>query len=282
MGAAKLFSVLLAMRLLDRLGRRPLLLGGAVATAASLGLLGYAFWVESDGLTLLALLLFVASYGLSRAPTLRCRRGVTPLALGPTDAHVRGLIGRGWPKPGAALGPSLPPRAGAAWSSIWPMCERPPPPCRLPMHDSLAPTFFVLLSELFSDVAKPLAAGLATSLTFGAGALVDSIFLTLRAELYDQATCGLLGAVCLAGGVAVLCLLPETKGRTRLEVQRLMRGGGGGAGAGAVGASASAAGGGRGGRGRADDDDDDDESTADEDEEQLLRHASSSAVVLAA
>ena len=151
------------------------------------------------------------------------------------------------------------------------------------MHDSLAPTFFVLLSELFSDVAKPLAAGLATSLTFGAGALVDSTFLTLRAELHDQATCGLLGAVCLAGGVAVLCLLPETKGRTRLEVQRLMRGGGGGV---AAGASASAAGGGRGGRGRADDDGggDDDEATADEDEdeEQLLRHASSSAVVLAA
>ena len=42
---------------------------------------------------------------------------------------------------------------------------------------TLAPTFYTLLSELFSPAARPLAAGIATSVTFASGALLDLNFL---------------------------------------------------------------------------------------------------------
>ena len=59
----------------------------------------------------------------------------------------------------------------------------------LPLHErhicdscyagSLAPVFYILLVELFSEGVRPLAAGVATGVTFATGALTDSIFLSL-------------------------------------------------------------------------------------------------------
>jgi SP family arabinose:H+ symporter-like MFS transporter len=156
-GATKLVGVMIAMRLVDCLGRRPLLIAGAVLTAASL--LGTAAAMQAEPpspyLLLLGLAAFVLFYGLS-----------------------------------------------------------------------LAPVFFVLLSEVFTDSAKPAATGTLLALTFLGGAVIDSTFNSMLGSLGDWGTFGLLAAICLAGGAISYAALPETKGRTLWEVQRLLGGGG--------------------------------------------------------
>ena len=52
--------------------------------------------------------------------------------------------------------------------------------------------------------------------------MVDSFFLSLVDAIGHSGALGLLAAVCLVGGAAVLWMLPETKGKSLLEVQRLM------------------------------------------------------------
>jgi hypothetical protein len=77
---------------------------------------------------------------------------------------------------------------------------------------TLAPTLHLLLAELFSPTARPLGACLATALSFSAGAVVDLSMLSLVDALGWSIVLGLLGCVCLLGGLPVL-LLPETCGR---------------------------------------------------------------------
>jgi MFS family permease len=86
---------------------------------------------------------------------------------------------------------------------------------------TLAPTLHLLLAELFSPTARPLGACLATALSFSAGAVVDLSLLSLVDALGWSIVLGLLGCVCLLGGLPVL-LLPETCGRTLSEIQSLL------------------------------------------------------------
>ena len=87
---------------------------------------------------------------------------------------------------------------------------------------SLAPIFYCLLSELFSSRTRPLAAGLCTAVTFAAGAAADMSFLTMRDALRYQGVFYAYAVVCAAGGLGVLLLLPETKGKSLAEAQALM------------------------------------------------------------
>ena len=90
--------------------------------------------------------------------------------------------------------------------------------CVLSYGLTLAPTLHLLLAELFSPTARPLGACLATALTFSAGAVVDLSLLSLVDALGWSIVLGLLGCVCLLGGLPVM-LLPETCGRTLSEIQ---------------------------------------------------------------
>lgn len=87
---------------------------------------------------------------------------------------------------------------------------------------SLAPLFFTLLSELFSPRTRPLAAGVATALTFASGGAADLSFLSMVDAVGYPGVFGLYAAVSAVGGLGVLLLLPETKGRTLVEVQALL------------------------------------------------------------
>ena len=79
-----------------------------------------------------------------------------------------------------------------------------------------------MIAELFSPSTRALAAGIATAITFGAGGLCDETYLTLRDHIGYEGIFILYSSVCAAGGVAVLFLLPETKGKTLEEVQALI------------------------------------------------------------
>lgn len=85
-----------------------------------------------------------------------------------------------------------------------------------------AALFWVVVSELFSMTAKSPGSSAATSALFLTGALVDLVFLSL----YEA--CGpwafvIFAAVAAAGAGFVWACIPETAGRTLLEVQELLR-----------------------------------------------------------
>lgn len=146
--AVKLVCVLLSSILVDRCGRRPLLLTGAALMTAGLLLSARACGASTSTLWLVAgLLLYVGSYALS-----------------------------------------------------------------------LAPIFFTLLSELFSPASRPLAAGIATAVTFASGGAMDACFLSLRDAIGYEGVFSTFAAVSAFGGLCVLLMLPETKGATRAEI----------------------------------------------------------------
>ncbi len=72
LGAVNFFFTFVAVYLLDRVGRRPLLLGGVAVMAAALALLGWAFWAQIDGaMTAIAgaaLALYIAAFAIGLGP----------------------------------------------------------------------------------------------------------------------------------------------------------------------------------------------------------------------
>lgn len=92
---------------------------------------------------------------------------------------------------------------------------------------SWAGVFWVLLSELFSMSAKSPAASAATAVLFATGAVADMTFLTLHGAL-GPISFVIYAVIAVLGGVYVAAAVPETKGKTLLEVQELLRRDGGG------------------------------------------------------
>ncbi|KAF6262111.1 major facilitator superfamily domain-containing protein [Scenedesmus sp. NREL 46B-D3] len=86
---------------------------------------------------------------------------------------------------------------------------------------SWAGLYWVVVSELFSMGAKSSASSAATSLLFLTGAVINFVFLGLVHWLGPPAFL-LFGAVGFASAWYVLRAVPETKGRTLVEVQALL------------------------------------------------------------
>jgi hypothetical protein len=97
-----------------------------------------------------------------------------------------------------------------------------------------AALFWVVVSELFSMPAKSPGSSAATSVLFLTGALVDLVFLSIF-DACGPWTFVIFAAVAAAGAGFVYIWIPETAGRTLLEVQELLQGparaGGSGSGA---------------------------------------------------
>ena len=95
----------------------------------------------------------------------------------------------------------------------------------LAYSSSWAGVFWVLLSELFSMRTKAIAQSLATAVMFAGGALADLFFLSLHSAL-GAFSYLIFGGIALLGGAYVFFVVPETKGRPLLEIQKLMQLGG--------------------------------------------------------
>lgn len=88
---------------------------------------------------------------------------------------------------------------------------------------SWAGVFFVLISELFSMSAKSGGMAAALAVLFLSGSITDTLFLTALDTLGPFALL-LFAAIAAGGGVFVFIYVPETRGRTILEVQTLLAG----------------------------------------------------------
>lgn len=86
---------------------------------------------------------------------------------------------------------------------------------------SWAAVFWVVVSELFSMASRAPAASAATACLFLTGAATNLVFLSLRDALHGTAFLVFAG-VAFAGGAYVWQALPETKGKTLADVQKLL------------------------------------------------------------
>ncbi|GBF87486.1 inositol transporter [Raphidocelis subcapitata] len=85
-----------------------------------------------------------------------------------------------------------------------------------------ASNYWVVVSELFSMTAKSPGSSAATAILFATGAITDLVFLSIF-EACGPWTFVIFGSIGALGAVFVFLCIPETKGRTLLEVQELMQ-----------------------------------------------------------
>lgn len=80
------------------------------------------------------------------------------------------------------------------------------------------------MSELFSSNIKGLASGLAVTLNWTLVFIVTRTFEDLNANLGEAGTFWLFGAITAVGFLFVFFLVPETKGKTLVEIQKILGG----------------------------------------------------------
>lgn len=154
-GTVNVVMTLVSMWLIDRVGRRPLLLTGIAGMIVSLGALGSLFHLsakggELAGLAVVTLMVYVASFAIS-----------------------------------------------------------------------LGPIFWLLIAEIYPLKNRGLAAGLAAGANWAANFAVSLTFLTLLHLLGPSWTFWLYGILALGAWLFSYYLVPETKGRSLEEIEKI-------------------------------------------------------------
>ncbi len=85
----------------------------------------------------------------------------------------------------------------------------------------LGPVFWLLIAEIFPMRVRGMAMSLATAVNWAANLLVSSTFLSLIQALGPANTFRLFGVVNLVAWVFVFQLVPETRGRSLEDIERL-------------------------------------------------------------
>lgn len=199
-----------AMALIDRIGRRPLLLAGMAGIAVSLLMCGWAFRQASYRLTDERLAAIGAD--LDTAP-LRAAVGeefASDLAfknrmkelLGETDyiKHEGAIVKAAIEMPGMV-----------ALAGIFGFIA-----C---FAFSLGPVMWVMLSELYPNRIRGLAIGTIGFVNSATSWLVQQIFPWELSTLGNATTFLIFGLIALAGFVLMLFILPETKGKSLEELE---------------------------------------------------------------
>ena len=87
---------------------------------------------------------------------------------------------------------------------------------------TLAPVTWVVLSEIFPNRVRGAAMSVATSALWIASFLLVILFPILNAKLGAHGTFWLFAGICLLGFFFILKKLPETKGKTLEEVEKIL------------------------------------------------------------
>ena len=87
---------------------------------------------------------------------------------------------------------------------------------------SLAPVTWVLLSEIFPNRIRGLAMSVATFALWAACFVLTYTFPVLNQLLNASGTFWLYGFICILGFLFILRRLPETKGKTLEEIEKIL------------------------------------------------------------
>ena len=85
---------------------------------------------------------------------------------------------------------------------------------------TLATTMWVIISEIFPNRVRGVAMSVCTFALWGACFILTYTFPVLNSGLGAAGTFWLYGIICLAGGIFVVCCLPETKGKSLEELEK--------------------------------------------------------------
>ena len=86
---------------------------------------------------------------------------------------------------------------------------------------SLGPVVWTVINEIFPSRVRSRGVAIATAVNWGAAFLVSEFFLSLVEVLGRPATFWLFAALCLLGWIWIYRKVPETKGRSLEEIERL-------------------------------------------------------------
>ena len=86
------------------------------------------------------------------------------------------------------------------------------------------PIPWLVMAEIFPARAKGLASGIATTVNWSCAFLVTKEFHDLQGAIHSYGTFWLFGSVCFVSMAFVGFFVPETKGRSLVEIERIFHG----------------------------------------------------------
>ena len=88
---------------------------------------------------------------------------------------------------------------------------------------SLSPLMFVVTSEIYPSHIRGTAMAVSTGISWGCAFLVVQLYPWMEATLGTNVAFGIFAALCLAAGLFIKFLIPETKGKSLDEIQKELK-----------------------------------------------------------
>lgn len=88
---------------------------------------------------------------------------------------------------------------------------------------SLSPLMFVVTSEIYPSHIRGTAMAVSTGISWGCAFLVVQLYPWMESTLGTNVAFGIFGALCLAAGLFIKFLIPETKGKSLEEIQKELK-----------------------------------------------------------
>ncbi|XP_058143161.1 solute carrier family 2, facilitated glucose transporter member 10 isoform X2 [Dasypus novemcinctus] len=236
LGAMKVAATLTALGLVDRAGRRALLLAGCALMALSvcgIGLVSFAVPMVS-GPSCLAIPNATKLPGLAGDPGLPTASPLLPLprARENQGEPVLSTSEKPRPYPGAPPGPPLPALSTASLPPLPPAPEHPllrwtALACMLAFVSAFSfgfgPVTWLVLSEIYPVEIRGRAFAFCNSFNWAANLFVSLSFLDLIGAIGLSWTFLLYGLTAVLGLVFIYLFVPETKGQSLVEIDQQFR-----------------------------------------------------------
>jgi MFS family permease len=212
-GLVNLAFTVAALLLIDRLGRRPLLLAGTAGVAVCMVLLAWAFGSATYMLTDRALAALPAAIDGGALAALAgttfesdvAYKAAVAAAVGPeTVAEYESVL----------VAAAIRADSGLILAAILGFVAS--------FAVSLGPVMWVLFSELFPNRIRGLAISFVGLVNSSVSFLVQLLFPWEIANIGSAATFLIYGLFAIAGFLVILRLMPETKGRSLEELEALL------------------------------------------------------------
>ncbi len=213
-GLINVFFTVVAMLLIDRLGRRPLLIGGLAGVVISMAVAGYGFHQATYVLNDRALATLAGKFDPAGLQPLMDRVFTNEVAF---KREAAGLLGPELFKrhENQLVNAAIHLNPFVVLAGILGFVAS--------FAVSLGPVMWVVLSEIFPNHIRGLAMAAIGFLNAGVSFLVQFLFPWELATLGNSGTFFLYGAFGVIGLVLVVRFLPETKGRTLEELEHQLQ-----------------------------------------------------------